>query len=322
MDQNIALQEDFAVNKRLASANVGNARAVRLQRLIALQVVLLPALGTLAAAWLIARDGISGFGIAIFCGMYVLGMLGITLGFHRYFAHRSFETSRPAQIFLSAVGSISAQGPLFFWVATHRRHHANSDREGDPHSPQHHGGGLRGFWYGHIGWMFSKDLTNWAKYVPDLMRDQTLFRMHRLYALWLALGLALPAALGWAVVGTAHGALEGFLYGGLVRIFFVNHALWAVGSISHMVGCRPLRAKTQDHSANNYWVAWAAFGEGNQNNHHAYPRSAKHGLEFWQPDLTYQVIRLLALVGLVWNVAVPPRAELLAQYRLTKEMLE
>lgn len=322
MSQNVALQEDFVTTQDLASSNTGSNEAVRTQRVIAFLVVVLPLLGLLLSIYLAMRNGVSAFAVWSFVVGYTLGMLGITLGFHRFFAHRSFETSRPMQIFLCILGSMSAQGPLFFWVATHRRHHANSDRPGDPHSPQLHGGWLKGLFWGHIGWMFSKDLTNWGKYVPDLMRNRGLFRLHRLYPVWLLLGLIIPAVLGWLIVGSAYGALEGLLYGGLVRIFFVNHALWAVGSISHMFGGRPLQSKTRDHSANNFWVAVAAFGEGNQNNHHAYPRSARHGLEWWQPDFTFQVIRFLSAIGLIKNVAVPPRHEILAQYALTRKLKE
>lgn len=322
MEHEIALQEDFITDLNLEPAIVGHDQAVRLQRLIAFLVVVIPFLGVLAAAYMLSNYGVSNFGVSIFIVMYCLGMLGITLGFHRHFAHRSFQTGRAMQLALAILGSMSAQGPLFFWVATHRRHHGYSDRLGDPHSPQLHGatfrGKLQGFWHGHIGWMFARELTNWLKYVPDLLKDQGLFVMHRLYFVWLLLGLFIPALLGLLITGTAYGGLEGFIYGGLVRIFFVNHALWCVGSISHMYGGRPLKAKTKDHSANNFWVALAAFGEGNQNNHHAYPRSARHGLEWWQPDFTYSVIQALAAAGLVWKVAAPNRATVLADYQKTK----
>jgi len=308
----------------LSPAHEGHESAVKIQRIIAFLVVVLPFLAVLLSIWMINKNGISSFGVGIFIVMYFLGMLGITVGFHRLFAHRSFETSWPMKVFLSILGSMSAQGPLFFWVATHRRHHAYSDQPGDPHSPQLSRPGpfqkLRGLWFGHIAWMFSKELTNWVKFAPDLMKDRKLFQMHQLYFLWLSLGLLVPALLGWLVTGTVYGALEGFIYGGLVRIFFVNHALWAVGSISHMFGKRPLLAKTKDKSANNYWVALAAFGEGNQNNHHAYPSSAKHGLKWWEPDITYWVIRMLNALRLIWEVNVPSKDEIHAEYQRTNAL--
>ncbi len=324
MEKDVALQEDFATDDALSVFNEGSSGAVRIQNIIAFQVVVLPTLALLLSIYLISTYGISTFGISIFVIMYVLGMLGITLGYHRYFAHRSFETSRFMRLFLVVLGAMSAQGPLFWWVATHRRHHALSDKPGDPHSPQLHDGTMTSrikcFFHSHVGWMFSRRITNWARFVPDLIKDKTLMKMHRQYPLWLLFGLLVPTLAGWAIVGTAYGALEGLLYGGFVRIFFVNHALWCVGSLSHMFGGRPLRAKTKDSSANNYWVALAAFGEGNQNNHHAFPRSARHGLEWWQPDFTYKVIVLLESCRVLWNVALPSREKVLSLYQKTHDM--
>lgn len=324
MEKDVALQEDFATDDALTVFNEGSSGAVRFQNVIAFQVVVLPTLALLLSIYLISTYGISTFGISIFVIMYVLGMLGITLGYHRYFAHRSFETSRFMRLFLVVLGAMSAQGPLFWWVATHRRHHAFSDTPGDPHSPQLHDGSINSrikcFFHSHIGWMFSREMTNWARFVPDLVKDKTLMKMHRQYPLWLLFGLLVPTLAGWSITGTFYGALEGLLYGGFVRIFFVNNALWCVGSLSHIFGRRPLRAKTKDSSANNYWVALAAFGEGNQNNHHAFPRSARHGLEWWQPDFTYKVITLLKWCRVLWNVAVPPREKVLSLYQKTHDM--
>jgi stearoyl-CoA desaturase (delta-9 desaturase) len=159
--------------------------------------------------------------------------------------------------------------------------------------------------------MFSEEATNWVQFVPDLIKDKVLFRIHRLYPLWVFIGLILPSVLGWALTGHGYGALSGFLWGGLVRIFLVNQALWCVGSLSHMYGGRPFRHKTKDYSANNFWVALAAFGEGNQNNHHAFPSSARHGLKWWQPDFTFWVVLILEGLRLIRDVKTPTKNTIL-----------
>lgn len=299
-------------------SHIGSDRAVFIQRFIALLVVVLPAAGVLTGLYLALTKGLGWAEIVIFMVMYTLGMLGITLGFHRFFAHRSYKTSGIFAKFLIVLGSISAQGPLLFWVATHRRHHIHSDQPGDPHSPNLHGtqgfGKLKGFLYGHIGWMFTKELTDWKHFVPDLLKNRAYFTVQRFYFIWLFLGLALPTLWGWLWMGSTIGAVKGFLWGGLIRIFCVNHALWFVGSVSHMYGHRPFSAKTRDQSANNWWVALAAFGEGNQNNHHAFPNSAKHGLEWWQPDFTFIIIKVLEKLRIIWDVKIPSR-QLITQTR-------
>lgn len=292
-------------------ASTGHAQAVLIQRIIAGAVVLVPFMGLILAVALGMQAGFHYQEFVILAVGYVLGMLGITLGFHRYFAHKSFKTSKAMEMFLMALGSSSAQGPLYFWVATHRRHHLHSDKEGDPHSPNLFGDGfknmLRGFWYGHIGWMFSDQLTDWVRFVPDLLRKPNLFKWQSRYFIWVALGLAVPTLAGYLWIGGVVGALKGFLWGGLVRIFLVNQASWLVGSVSHMFGSHPFRDRTQDLSCNNWWVALLSFGEGNQNNHHAFANSAKQGLEWWQPDFTYKVILVLKASGLIWDVHVPSK---------------
>jgi stearoyl-CoA desaturase (delta-9 desaturase) len=271
-------------------------------------VVIIPSLGFIAAMAQLWLYGIDRVELGLLVGLYVLSTLGITVGFHRYFAHRAFQTHTAMRVMLAILGSMAAQGPLLFWVATHRRHHAYSDRSGDPHSPQLHGQGvlglLRGLWHAHIGWFFSGELTSWAHYTPDLLRDRVLFRINQQYFIWVFAGLALPAALGGLLLQTWMGVCSGFLWGGLVRMFIVNQVFWAVGSICHRFGSRPF--DTRDWSANNFWIALISFGEGLQNNHHAFPSSATHALEWWQPDVSAWVIRALAALGMIWEVKVPP----------------
>ncbi|HEX3657994.1 MAG TPA: acyl-CoA desaturase [Pirellulales bacterium] len=288
---------------------VARARPIarRWQQSIALAVVALPIIGVVAAVALWWRVGIGALELGALAGMFFVCMLGVTVGFHRHFAHNSFKTSRAGRALLIVLGSMAAQGPVLFWVVTHRRHHAFSDQEGDPHSPNLHGGDwtglLVGLWHSHIGWMFSDELTDWVHFGRDLLQDRMIFRLHRLYALWVMLGLVLPAAVCGLIGGTWLAALQGLLWGGLVRMFMVNQASWCVGSVCHVFGTRPFQ--TRDRSANNYLVALLTFGEGLQNNHHAFPSSHAHAVWWWEPDLSAWVIRMLEFCGLVWDVKRP-----------------
>jgi stearoyl-CoA desaturase (Delta-9 desaturase) len=241
--------------------------------------------------------------------MYALTALGITVGFHRLFSHRAYATNRVLQLFLAVLGSMAAEGPLLKWVALHRRHHQYSDQPEDPHSPHQHGqslaGLLRGLWHAHVGWVFQADPPELPHYVKDLRQSRLLRMASALFPLWVAIGLLVPAALGGLLTGTWTGALFGLLWGGLVRIFLVHHVTWSVNSVCHLWGCRPFR--TNDHSRNNFIFGVLAFGEGWHNNHHAFPTSARHGLRWWQIDMSYWVIRALALLGLAWKVSLPAR---------------
>ncbi len=281
--------------------------AKRMQQFVAMMVVAPPLLGTILAIVLAIRYGIGAVEIVTLGLMYVVCMLGITIGFHRYFAHKSFETSRPFALFLASVGSMAAQGPLLFWVSTHRSHHAYSDRIGDPHSPNLHGSGVagmfQGWWHAHIGWMFSGSIADWSHFTRDLMRDRGLFRINQRYFYWVLLGLVIPTLIGGLIAQNWYGAFLGFLWGGLVRICLVNQASWCVGSVCHMFGSRPFA--TDDHSANNHLIAVLAFGEGLQNNHHAFPSSYAHRVHWWEPDLSATVLLVLRAVGLVWDLKFP-----------------
>ena len=307
-----------------ASEWIGPAKVIRSQprvirrlRLIAGAVVVGPMLGCIAAAVLAWREGLHVSDVAIFLAMYLACGFGISLGYHRYFAHRSFKTGRFMQRLLAVLGSTNAQGPIVFWVATHRRHHRYSDEAGDPHSPNLSGDGfgnfLRGIWHAYFGWMFSDEITNYVVYARDILSDRTLVRINTLYPLWVALGLAVPAAIVGAATGSSWGALHGFLWGGVIRMFVVNHANWCVGTFCHVFGSQPFA--TGDASRNSFWIALVSFGEGYHNNHHAFPSSASHGLEWWQPDLSAGAIKLLAATGLIWDVNLPSIAARRAKAR-------
>jgi stearoyl-CoA desaturase (delta-9 desaturase) len=275
-------------------------------RAATLTAVIAPFLGLLAAGVLAWGWGFGWQELVLLLGMYFLTALGITVGFHRLFTHRSFETNRVVQAVLGVLGSMAVQGPLLKWVALHRCHHQHSDQEDDPHSPHHHGAGvlglLRGFWHAHVGWFFEADPPGLAHYVKDLRQSRLLCAVSALFPVWVVVSLLVPAALGWLLGGWT-GALLGLVWGGLVRIFLVHHVGWSVNSVCHLWGRQPFR--NRDFSKNNWLFGILALGEGWHNNHHAFPTSARHGLRWWQFDLSYWLIRGLAVLRLAWNVRLP-----------------
>jgi stearoyl-CoA desaturase (delta-9 desaturase) len=205
---------------------------------------------------------------------------------------------------------MAVQGPLLNWVAVHRRHHQLSDTPDDPHTPYHRGRGflglIRGFWHAHVGWILGPDHPSLSRYIPDLRRSTFLRVVSALFPLWVALGLAVPAVLGGLLTGSWQGFVLGLIWGGLVRVFLVHHVTWSINSACHLWGGKPYDCG--DESRNNVVFGVLALGEGWHNNHHAFPTSARHGLKWWQIDVSYWVIRGLELVGLAWNVKRPVRA--------------
>lgn len=265
-------------------------------------------IGSVLAVYLLATQGVSRLGIALLFVFYTLTGIGVHVGFHRYFSHRSFAARRPVRIALAVLGSMAMQGPPIWWASIHRRHHQYSDRPGDPHSPHLSGDGLRGrlrgLLHAHIGWLLSAESTSAHafRYSLELTRDHTLLLIERLYVVWVLLGLALPALIGGAIGGAA-GALEGFLWGGVIRAALVQHATFSVNSLGHVFGARTYESK--DRSTNSRWHALVDFGDGWHNNHHAFPSSARHGLHRFQVDFGWWVIRSLEMLGLVSDVQVP-----------------
>ncbi len=258
-----------------------------------------------------------GFGpvaLATLIVTYVLGGLAITVGFHRYFAHKSFETSRPFMAFLGILGCSSMQGPITQWVTDHRKHHALSDKEGDPHSPHGHGEGawgtLVGLFHSHIGWMFhTKGLDRGKTYGKDLYEDRLVLIIDRFYLLWLALSLAIPFLIGYlAGGGSVSLGIQVMIWGGVLRLFLLQHSTWSVNSICHMFGEQAY--ETRDESRNVRALALVTFGESFHNNHHAFPSSAIHGLDRRQIDLSAWTIRGLERLGLVWDVKRPGENQL------------
>ena len=238
--------------------------------------------------------------------MYLLTAVGITVGFHRLLTHRSFQTAKPVEYLFAVLGSMAVQGPVISWVADHRKHHAHTDEEGDPHSPHvGHGGGVRGvlagLWHAHTGWLMStQGRADWKRYAPDLYEDRGMRTISRRFVPILLAGLALPALAGYLVSGTVAGAATGLLWGGLVRIFYVHHITWSVNSVCHFLGSR--RFDTDDRSTNVFWLALPSLGESWHHNHHAFPRSAVHGLKRWEMDPSALIIATMEKLGLARNV--------------------
>src|SRR5215469_11207444 len=221
---------------RTFSAGVAPAseRSRKLIRIIGSSVVVLPPLGFLAAIAVCRATHITMVQFWMFLFLYIGTCLGISVGFHRYCSHHAFRTGSFIGSMLIILGSMAAQGPVIYWVANHRRHHSYADREGDIHSPNLHGHGfrgmVRGLWHAHTGWIFEAEMTDWVRYVPDLLRDHLVFRLNNLYFVWILLGLFLPALVGGLWTGTMIGALQGFLCAGLSRVFIVHHVTWAINS--------------------------------------------------------------------------------------------
>ena len=295
---------------KIETPAVGTVRSgtSRISQAVTLVAVVVPPLGLLSAMGLLWGVAFHWVDLALFAGFYIVCAFGTTIGFHRYFTHRGFEANRSVEAALAILGCMTVQGPITQWVTDHRKHHALSDRPGDPHSPHvGHGDGLagaiRGFVHAHVGWLFSNlGMEQGREYGRDLYENRLVRVLDRLYLVWVALSLGLPAAIGYAVGGTS-GALEGLVWGGFVRIFAYQHATFSVNSICHMFGRQDYRSR--DEARNNWLVALLVFGEGWHNNHHAFPSSARHGLDRRQLDVSWWVIRGLERLGLVRNVRVP-----------------
>src|SRR5215213_7227486 len=278
----------------------------KLEKGVNLGAVVIPFIATLTAIVLLWNSWVTAADLIIAAVMYVLTAVGITVGFHRQLTHRAFQTSKPLEYTFAVLGSMAVQGPVIAWVADHRKHHAHTDEEGDPHSPHvSPDGGVQGvfhgLWHAHTGWlMSSQGRADWKKYAPDLYEDQGMRFINRHFGFLVYMSLAIPALAGFLVTGTFVGALTALLWGGFVRIFFVHHITWSVNSVCHFLGTR--RFATDDRSTNVFWLALPSLGESWHHNHHAFPRSAVHGLRRWELDPSALVIRAMERIGLAWNV--------------------
>jgi stearoyl-CoA desaturase (delta-9 desaturase) len=273
----------------------------------------------IAGLWGIAVGPVD---VALLVVFYTLTALGVSVGFHRLFTHRSFETTTALRVLWAVLGSLALQGPVLGWVCEHRKHLAHSDQEGDPHSP-HVGrvpglrGRIRGLWHSHMGWFFTtKGKSHASELAPDLLADRSIRTVDRLYPLWVVATFGLPFLAGLALTLSLAGALQALVWAGFARIFLYHHATWSVNSICHSFGTR--RYLARDESRNNWMVSALTFGEGFHNNHHAFPSSAMFGLDRRQVDLGGLLIRGLERLHLAWDVKCP-NSEQRARRRLSAQ---
>jgi stearoyl-CoA desaturase (delta-9 desaturase) len=260
-------------------------RSLTIRKIVMLVVVVLPFLATLFAIELLWQRAVNWTDLALLVAFNLLAGLGVTVGYHRMLTHRSFQPHPVVKFIFLAFGSMAVEGPALEWAATHIKHHAHSDREGDPHSP------VEGFWHAHMGWLFNRSFADPNIYCRNLVKDPIVVFVSRTFIFWVILSLAIPFAIGgWT----------GLLWGGLVRIFLTHHITWSVNSVCHTFGKREF--ETRDQSRNEWIVGLLGLGEGWHNNHHAFPRSAFHGLHWWQFDLSGYVIWTLERVGLARDV--------------------
>ncbi len=266
-----------------------------------------PLIGLVVAIILLWNKAVGPLDLAIMAGFYVITALGITLGYHRMFTHRSFESSSAFRAIVAGMGSMAMQGSVITWVADHRKHHAFTDQDGDPHTPHGFGpgfsGAVHGLWHAHVGWLFETVGTaERERFAPDLLKDRTLRTMDKLFLPMLILGFAVPFGLGWWIGGGLGAALTAVVWGGLVRIFLLHHVTWSINSVCHFFGRR--RFDVEDESRNVFWLAPLSMGEAWHHNHHAFPTSAFHGLAFWErmADPTGLLISALEKLGVIWNV--------------------
>jgi stearoyl-CoA desaturase (delta-9 desaturase) len=261
-------------------------------------VILVPAVWT----W-----GISWIDLALAAAMYVVSMLGVTVGYHRYFTHHSFKAKRFLRISMAISGGLAVQGSVIPWAADHRRHHAFSDREGDPHSPWEFGTSpfavLKGMWHAHMGWMMCRDRTSVERFAPDLAADKDLQKIDKLFPLWVTFSFLVPSLVDGLITWSWRGLLTGFIWGGLARIILQNHVTWSINSICHMIGDRPF--KSRDRSANFWPLAILSMGEAWHNLHHADPTSARHGVLRGQVDISARTIWIFEKLGWAHDVRWP-----------------
>ena len=269
--------------------------------------VLLPYAGLIAFAAWTWHIGLVWFDIGLLVVSYLAIGFGVTIGYHRLLAHRAFTTWPWLEKVFLILGCMAMQGPPVRWAATHRRHHQKSDHDGDPHSPHLHGDGvagfLRGLWHAHTGWLLDRDLLDTERSCADMITSPTVRFVDRYYVLWLVLSVAVPFALGALVKQTLVGGLVSVFWSVALRIALMHHATWSVNSICHLFGYRSFQSG--DESRNNPIVAMLSLGEGWHNNHHAFPTSARHGLRWYEFDLSYVVIRSMELIGAAWDVRRP-----------------
>jgi stearoyl-CoA desaturase (delta-9 desaturase) len=296
------------------SAHADSPRTSAERKLIIINIagVTLPLIGLVVAMILTWGGAVNWYYVALLVGMSILTELGITVGYHRLFTHKSFKSPAAVRYFFAALGSMAGQGPVIRWCTEHRLHHQHSDDRLDPHSPHMGKNGswgeglwatMRGAFHSHVGWLFAEPSQGLAKYSRDLHEDKAVAAANRHFAFWLAMGIILPGVLAGLVTMSWMGFVLGMLWGGFVRMAVVHHITWSVNSVCHLWGWRPF--ESHDESRNNPIVGLLAMGEGWHNNHHAFPSSARHGLRWWELDPSWLLIKTMQLFGLAREIRVP-----------------
>ena len=296
-----------SLQERPSPAPLFEGRKSVVEQSLVIAFMVVPVLALAVAVPLAWGWGLSVADVVIAFVAYVVSGMGVTVGFHRYFTHSSFKAPRPMRVALAIAGSLAFQGGVVSWVADHRRHHAFSDKEGDPHSPWLFGTGpvavARGFWHAHMGWLLDRDRTNARRFAPDLLADRDILAVDRCFILLTVASLGVPALVGGLVSWSWWGALTALLWGGLVRVGLLHHVTWSINSICHMFGSRPFASR--DRSANVWWLALLSFGESWHNLHHADPTCARHGVKRGQIDVSARLVWIFEKCGWVHSVRWP-----------------
>jgi stearoyl-CoA desaturase (Delta-9 desaturase) len=293
--------EPFPDASRPARTFEGAIRAA-----VTIAIVVVPFAGLGVAVWFAWGHGLSLADVLLAVVFYLVTGLGVTVGFHRLLTHRSFTAAPALRAVLAIAGSMSFEGDVIGWVAIHRRHHAFTDRPGDPHSPYRYGthlsGQLRGLAHAHIGWLLRDDPTSAARYAPDMTDDPAMRAISAAFPALCAVSLGLPFGLGWAIGGSWHAGLGTLLWAGLVRVAVLQHVTWSVNSLCHVIGTRPFTTRRHDRATNLWPLALLSLGESWHNMHHSDPACARHGADPGQVDISAAVIRVFERLG--WATAV------------------
>jgi stearoyl-CoA desaturase (delta-9 desaturase) len=288
----------------------GTLRRARIEQVLLALFIVVPLMAVAAAVPVMWGWGLGWHDVVIAFVMYAISGHGITVGYHRYFTHGSFKAPRPVRVALAVAGSLAIEGPVIRWVADHRRHHAYSDKEGDPHSPWRYGNDLKaltkGMWHAHIGWLFDIEQTNQERFAPDLLADPDIAKVDKAFMRLTAVTLLLPPLVGFLWGGFAwQAAATAFFWGSLVRVALLHHTTWSINSICHTIGQRPFR--TRDRATNVWWLAVMSMGESWHNMHHADPTAARHGVLRGQLDSSARIIWAMEKLRLVREVRWPTR---------------
>jgi stearoyl-CoA desaturase (delta-9 desaturase) len=285
---------------------------------VALWVFVIAPLAALAATVPVAWGwGLSPLDATMAAVGYLITGFGIAAGYHRHLTHGSFKARRGLRIALTVAGALAVEGSPTQWVADHRRHHAFTDREGDPHSPWRYGTTvtalLKGLLFAHCGWLFKREMSNRARFAPDLLANADIRIIDRLFLPLVGLSLLTPALIGGLITGTWTGALSGFFWAGLVRMALLHHITWSVNSVCHVIGTRPFTSKDKDRATNFWPLAIISFGESWHNSHHADPTGARHGVLRGQIDPAARLIRLFEKLHWAHDVRWPDPRRLAAK---------